>query len=89
MANADSRIIVNLGIGNLFRQLKQGACVISLASVGVSARGGKASARDEDALGNIMDASRHEYEPESVSWTDSVGKFYVHVMKGDGTSYNV
>lgn len=80
---------MSIGIGNLFRRLKQGAYVISLSPVGVSARGGRASARDEDALGTMMDASLLGYEAESVSWTGSAGQFYVHVMKGNGQGHSM
>lgn len=74
---------VNLRIGQLLRQLKAGAYVFTLKPLGVSARPGKASVRDEDALGHIMNCSSHRYDPDSFSWSPSRGGYYVHIMQGE------
>lgn len=81
-------MLVNYHIGQLLRQLKTGARVITLEPL-VSSRGGKAAARDPEALGSIMSVSRRPYERNSCSWKDSGGHFYLHVMqeaKDDGFS---
>lgn len=76
--------VVNLQIGELMRQLKEGALVISLKEIGVSPRPGIASMRDKDALGHIIGVTSHQYEAGSVSWKSSGGWYYLHVMNGEG-----
>lgn len=79
---ANKIVLVNNQIGLLLRYLKAGARVITLEPLGVSARGGRAAARDPEALGSIMSVSRRPYEKNSCSWKDSGGQFYLHVMQG-------
>lgn len=63
-------------------QVKPGAYVVTTDPLGVSPRGGKASARDKDSLAANVTLSSHEYPEGGVSWKSSGGVFFLHVMQG-------
>lgn len=75
--------LVNEAIRPKFLDLKEGALVISLEPF-VPTLNARMTDRNIGDLSTIFDVTRHEYTPNSVSWTDNGGTFYVHRVDREG-----
>lgn len=75
--------IVNEAIRPKFLDLKEGALVISLEPF-VPILNARMTDRNIGDLSTIFDVTKHEYSPDSVSWTDNGGTFYVHRVDREG-----